>query len=115
MRREAAKFKITDEVKHEVPIWREMPIPHSMPLTHITSLAIRKISITPPFFPPSGLRHGYDRQAVQTQWFSQGLPVQTPARAPHPSSLEALVRQPVVHQVSDALYRVLEEEGGGAS
>lgn len=43
MRRKAAKFKITDEVKHEVPI------PLGISLIHITSMAIRKISINPHF------------------------------------------------------------------
>jgi hypothetical protein len=33
--------------------------------------------------------------------------------APCSSALEAGVRQPIVHQVSDAVYRVLEKEGGG--
>ena len=40
-------------------------------------------------------------------------PVQTPGMAPHHSALEAGVRQPVVHQVADAVDRVLEEGGGG--
>ena len=33
--------------------------------------------------------------------------------APCRSALEAGVRQPIVHQVSDAVHRVLEEGGGG--
>jgi hypothetical protein len=33
--------------------------------------------------------------------------------APHRTSLEALVRHPVVHQVADAVHSVLEEGGGG--
>ena len=28
-------------------------------------------------------------------------------------SLEALVRQPIIHQVTDTVHRVLEEGGGG--
>jgi hypothetical protein len=32
---------------------------------------------------------------------------------PRRSALEALVRQPVIHQVTDAVHRVLEEGGGG--
>ena len=39
--------------------------------------------------------------------------MQHPARAPHRSSLEAGVRQPIIHQVTDAVHRVLEEGGGG--
>ena len=29
------------------------------------------------------------------------------------SALEAGVRQPIIHQVTDAIHRVLEERGGG--
>ena len=37
--------------------------------------------------------------------------MQTPA--PCRSSLEAGVQHPVIHQVADAVHRVLEEGGGG--
>ena len=37
--------------------------------------------------------------------------MQTPA--PCRSALEAGIRQPIIHQVSDAVHRVLEEGGGG--
>ena len=33
--------------------------------------------------------------------------------APCRSALEAGVRQPIIHQVTDAVHRVLEEGGGG--
>ena len=39
--------------------------------------------------------------------------MQTPAMAPCRSFLEAGVRQPIIHQVSDAVHRVFEEGGGG--
>ncbi len=39
--------------------------------------------------------------------------MQTPTMAPCSSALEALVWQPIIHQVADAVHRVLEEGGGG--
>ena len=39
--------------------------------------------------------------------------MQTPAMAPCRSFLEAGVRQPIIHQVADAVHRVFEEGGGG--
>ncbi len=47
-----------------------------------------------------------------TQWLVQRPPVQPPAMAPCRSALEAGIRQPVIHQVTDAVHRVLEEGGG---